>query len=635
MARRLSRKVTWGGGESTWAGLAVRVRQLSGGGVPLVALLLLILGFSISRPYYLIEGTTALTLAVAATGLGLALGLAGEFILGLLAIFAVSAYVTASLTVNSHWSFWLAGVLGILGATCSGLVLSLIGLKTSRFYFALVGFFIVYLIPEITQAFSAETGGSVGLPVNDVPTLFGSPLSYRGMFLLAAAVLVLGLALVRNVRKSPLGMQMRRMRDAPVMLAASGVQIWRVRVSTYLLCSALAGAGGAVYSHVSGYLMPTDFDLTTTTLLFAAVIVGGSTSLLGPSIGVVILYLVPLVINIESYTDLIYGTIVLISVILLRGGVEQAVRDLYARAVRGWQALRPTTLPPRSGTLSNSTTVGTAESVDLLVDLLWGLRDESTGAAGLVVRGARKHFGGVAALDMDDDTTISLRPGEVHVLLGPNGSGKTTMLNAISGLARLNAGTICLGEHELTRCSPAQIAHLGVSRSFQSPSLPPEVSPKDLWVAAITHMRRVSYVHWLTFDPVARRVLREAKVLASAMADAVGLRDSAGGVCSALTSGQRRTVDVVLTLTSRSRIVLLDEPAAGLSSLERQQLRDVVKGLQKRGIGFLIVEHDLNLAFSLADYVTVLSSGRVVAQGSPDIVRNDEVVRKVLTGAAK
>jgi ABC-type branched-subunit amino acid transport system ATPase component len=178
------------------------------------------------------------------------------------------------------------------------------------------------------------------------------------------------------------------------------------------------------------------------------------------------------------------------------------------------------------------------------------------------------------------------------------------------------------------------IARAGVSRSFQSPQFPEECSPVDLLAAALSQMRHVSYLHWMASDVTAARTRRETATIASHIAASAGLADVMEDPCASLTSGQRRILDVLLALASRAPIVLLDEPAAGLSSGERRQLGDLIGALAGRGMGFLVVEHDLEFALRVASEVTVLATGRLLAHGDPDDVRADPRVRSALVGGS-
>jgi branched-chain amino acid transport system permease protein len=591
------------------------------GPVVLTALVLLF-GLISGAQGDLLQGAVALTYALAATGLGVALGLGGEYLLGQGAIFACGAYVTASLQAVHSWTFWPAAGAGIVAAVLLGFLLSIPALRVSRFYFAMVGFFLVYLIPEIVQLFSAQTGGSAGLALPNAPTFFGITLDNRGMYIFAAIALGIGLLLIRNVRRSPLGVHMRRMRDHPFVIATAGIDVWRVRLAIYTYSSLLAGLAGAIYSQLNGYISPLDFSVDTTILLFAAVLVGGRTTLLGPTLGVFLLYVIPqIVINVASYSDLIYGGTVLFCVIVLPEGVEDAAIGLYRR-------VRPHRPLPASSVLA-----GHGEpSAERLAELLWQLRDGTTRTDPLVIRGARKAFGGVAALQIDDEVAVTVEPGQVHLLLGPNGSGKTTLLNAMCGLARLDAGSIHIGDAEVTRAPIARIARRGVGRSFQTPRLPDELLPRQLLGGMLAGMRRVSYLHWLTSDHVAARTRRAADGLADEIVAASGMGGGADRPAIDLTSGERRLLDVLAALTSQAHLILLDEPASGLSAHERRLLAGTIRALAARGMGFLVVEHDLDLALGMADTVTVLVGGTVAVTGQPSEIKEHPYLREVLIG---
>lgn len=594
-------------------------------GILVLGAALVAVGMIITRQDWLLQGTVALTIACAAIGLGIALGLGGEFLLGISLIFAVAAYTSAILTSKFEWDYWPAALVGMAASIVIGILMSLPGLRVSHFYFGMLGFFLVYLIPSFVAMAGPITGGSDGLVVPEIPEIFGVPLQSTGMFMLGVVALVLAMLFSRNVRSSPLGIHMRRMRDAPHVLATSGVPIWRVRLATYTIGSVLAGLGGAVYGHVTGFIQPGEFAFEMTNLILAAVIVGGSRSLFGPVIGVLVLYILPrTVVDVEGYSDIVYGTIILLSVLLFRGGVVSASRDLIAW-VRRKISRRSLAAEPLAQTI--------ARSPEGLANLLLSVRPAELGTHELTVSGIRKRYGGVQALDFEDEQTVTVRSGEVHLLLGPNGSGKTTLLNAMTGLARPDSGSVMLDGTDLTNISLPRISRLGISRSFQSPALPDEVTPIDLFSSVLEQHRKVSYFHWLLATPRAYRARRDSRELAQRIADAAGLGAAANEDCVGLTSGQRRIVDVVLSLLSPSSIVLLDEPAAGLGDVERRQLGATVRALASGGVGVIVVEHDLELALSIADTVTVMASGRPVATGGPDEIRESAIVKEVLIGA--
>jgi branched-chain amino acid transport system permease protein len=620
--------------------LAARSLLRSGFGEAILAVLLLLAILTTSREDYLLAGATACLYAIAATGLGVALGLAGEFMIAQVFIFAVAAYATGSLTANHSWSFWTAVPAGAGLATVVGIAYSLVGLRVSQFYFAMIGFFVVAIIPDLCQIFSAQTGGSVGLPVPDVPNFFGATVGAKGIFILAAILLLVTVIVVKNLRRSPLGVEMRRLRDDPVGLTMSGIPVWRTRLTTYLICSILAGVSGAVYSHVDGYLQPTTFSISLAILFFAAVLIGGRTTLWGPIIGVSLLYLIPnTVLDIPQDSDLIYGGMVFIAIIGIQGG-------LFARLIAAVRTHVPGVAVVKLGSRSGASSFRAAASSAgpspfqdgaeaQLADSLDRLRKRPTmdPGDGINATGLRKEFGAVKALDLGDKDSVRVEPGRVHLLIGANGSGKTTLLNTLCGLIQLDAGTVRLGSHDFTNRGARRIATAGIGRSFQSPKLSPELTPVDLLSARISRNEHpISFLHWFLGDWVARRRRSLSDAGAAEIAAAAGLGAAAFAPCVGLTSGQRRIVDVLLALTCASDVVLLDEPAAGLSGIERARLVDTIVALCARGMGFLVVEHDLDLALGLANTVTVLSHGQILAQGPPAEIQSNKEVRRVLMG---
>jgi branched-chain amino acid transport system permease protein len=599
-------------------------RSLARGPLAIAAILVLV-DVGVTGESDLSQLAVALTYAVAASGLGFALGLGGEYVLAQGSIFACSAYATAIMVVNHGWSFWLAALVGVAAAIVLGLILSVPGLRVSRFYLAMVGFFLVALTPDIVQVFSGQTGGSAGLSLPSSPTFFGRSLGAHGMFVLGAVALVLSLWLLQNVRDSPFGVHVRRMRDDPFVVAGAGVSTWKVRILIYLVASTLAGISGAIYSEINGYLAPYYFDITFTILLFASVVVGGQTGLMGPVLGIFLLYVIPrMIVNVPGYSDLIYGATVLIGVVILRDGVEDAINET-------WRVIRRRA-PTRRASRERIPAAQAVASSDLST-LLWALRPQPFERATLTVHDAQKAYGGNAALEMDDGSVVAVAPGKVHLLLGPNGSGKTTLVNAMCGLARLDRGHIAISGSDVTHSAPVRIARSGVSRSYQAPRLPNELTPLDLIAGALAHMENVGAPHWLLNDLKARRARAKARRFAGQILTAAGLEAAKTVPNRSLSSGQRRILDVMMALASRSSIILLDEPAAGLSAEERQALARTVRNLAEHGIAFLVVEHDLELGFSLADEVTVLANGRIVAQGEPRAVRENAVAREVLMGA--
>ena len=245
--------------------------------------------------------------------------------------------------------------------------------------------------------------------------------------------------------------------------------------------------------------------------------------------------------------------------------------------------------------------------------------------AGVQVERLVKNFGGLRALD---GVTLRVEPGERRAIIGPNGAGKTTLFNIITGLLAPTAGRILLDGREITGLPPHRRAQLGLGRTFQITNLFPKLSVRDNVLLAVQagdparftlHRPVEAYPH----------LFREAE----ALMERWGLRDRAAQPVRFLSHGEQRQVELLLALAVRPKVLLLDEPAAGLSPAETAALAGIIRGLP-RETTILLIEHDMDVAFALADRVSVLHYGGVVAEGVPDAVRRDPQVGAIYLGTA-
>lgn len=245
-------------------------------------------------------------------------------------------------------------------------------------------------------------------------------------------------------------------------------------------------------------------------------------------------------------------------------------------------------------------------------------------------RSATKRFGGVTALS---DASIDLAPGEIHGLIGPNGSGKTTMLNVLMGYYALDGGRIALGDRDLTGAPVQERARLGVARTFQKPRLMPSLTVLENVTLGGWRDVRAGMLSSMFRLPAARADERALRERGAEMLAAVGLGDVLNHKADVLEHGEQRFVEIARALTARPDFLLLDEPAGGLTGREIDSLGEVLRTLRGCGIGVLLVEHHTDFVFGVCDRVTAVDFGRVIAHGTPAQVRNDEEVIRVYLGA--
>ena len=246
----------------------------------------------------------------------------------------------------------------------------------------------------------------------------------------------------------------------------------------------------------------------------------------------------------------------------------------------------------------------------------------------LVAEGVGKHFAGVRALQ---DVSLAIEPGEVHSVIGPNGAGKSTLINVLTGRVAPDSGTVTFNGARLDRLQPYAISELGISRVFQSPEIYPHLTVLENVAVGALAARDGSFRLNLLAHPD-----RQADVFAAAAETlaSVGLAPRAGHPAEHLSRGDKRRLELAICLACRPRLLLLDEPTAGMSPAEAHATVGLLKEISAKGLPMLVVEHDMKVVFTLSHRITVLHQGRVIAQGAPEAIRADPAVREAYLGGA-
>jgi len=571
--------------------------------------------------------------SIVAIGLNFTLGYAGEFALGQAGIFAVGAYATGMLTTLAGWSFWAALPVAVIGAAVVGLAAGLPGLRVGGWYFALTSLFIAVVLPDVANVVPG-TGGTQGFGGIPFATIGGRAVTTSDIYLFVLVSTFVILLLLANLIRSRWGLAFMSMRQSNKAAAASGIAVFRMKLLVYVLAAVLAGYAGTILPQVDGYLAPDAFPLSLSILLVAGVTVGGMGSLTGPVVGVALLQILPnSVSSFQNYSLLIYGSILIVGMIFVRRGILPTVRSAWVSLVvwfvrrQRWLAAEGA-VPGGDDAAPGDDPVGTA--TELPPRRSSGQACAAPGVP-LDVSGVSKHFAGVHALR---EVSLTARPGQVTAVIGPNGSGKTTLLNIILGFYRLDSGQVRLGTADLTGKKPYQVARAGVARTFQTPVVLPDLSCRqNVMSGAFTH-RHATLAEVMTRAPRARSDWREAVRTADELLTFVGLGRHVHEEAGSLTAGQQRLLEIARALALRPSVVLLDEPAAGLVGAEVEALAGVLRRLRDEGLAVVLVEHNVNLVMSVADHVTVLDQGRVIASADPATVQRDPAVLECYLGAA-
>jgi branched-chain amino acid transport system permease protein len=567
------------------------------------------------------------------SGLSLAFGYAGEVILGQVALMAVGAYTTAILaSVYGIHDLGLAIILSIIFAAVLGLVTGLPGLRLSHLSLGLITFFLVLLIPAIAVMTQNISGGYTGLFGIIGPTLFGLDISATSTFYVVCVVIAgLWIAVFRNLVLSRFGLGLRVLKQSPVLAASLGQPQLSLRLRAYVLAGVPAGVAGALFAYVTGYVAPSSFTLTLTTAVLAAAVVGGAQSVYGAAIGAALLVFGPLSSQaFERYSLIVYGVFLVLVGSIFAAGVtgwgRRFYRWLQRRLVEGRSASRSAAIGvPQAATVPSSRTeaIATSRFPDTRRDLL-----EQTDGETLVVRGATRSFGQVHALRGID---FEAKPGQITGLIGANGAGKTTLLNAISGAIKLDSGSVELGGVDITTMAVYKRARMGVGRTFQTPLIPEAMSTIEVAQSGAMIDGRLRMLSAVLRLPGFRRQQRNDRAVALGALEIVGLADRADTPATDLPLSTRRLLEVVRAVAGRPKVLLFDEPAAGMDDEALDELRDLLVRLRDAGATIVLIEHNISFVLSLADAVHVMNLGATLATGTADEIRhNPDVIASYL-----
>ncbi|HUN40144.1 MAG TPA: branched-chain amino acid ABC transporter ATP-binding protein/permease [Acetobacteraceae bacterium] len=612
----------------------------------------------------------AASYAVLALGLNIVVGFAGLLDLGYAAFFAIGAYTYGILTsfqVEPAWSQfwvpfqWLGLVAQMPAETGSGSVVHftlsfwlalpfsaafaafwgvLFGAPTLRLrgdYLAIVTLGFGEIVPIVVRNWSSLTAGAAGLNGVAAPQLFGwsfgvdaTPYYYVAICLVALLMFV-----SIRLRDSRIGRAWMAIREDEIAAGCMGINLTRFKLLAFAIGAAFGGMTGVFYVAKLQTATPDMFGFPVSVMILVMIVFGGIGSVWGVVVGAFFLQLLqswwledltgwvdafgrlvhsPWLAHVDLVRsiELIFGFILVGMMLFRRDGLIPAVRKQAALSFDQQHAV-----------------VQRGGFADLKLQGLGG--DVRTGAAALEAKGVTVRFGGLTALDAVD---ITVPNGSVVAVIGPNGSGKSTLFNAITGLVPAEAGSIRFHGEEILGLPPHEILRKGVARTFQNLRLFTNLTVMENALIG-QHARLTTGV----FRAILRLpgTLREedaARIWAMEIFAIFGnrLAPRVMQMVSGLSYANRRRIEIARALASRPRILLLDEPTAGMNPAETLELAEQIKGLNALGLTVLLIEHKLDVVTTLADTVYVLDHGEVIAHGRPDEVRRDEEVLRAYLG---